>query len=43
VSNCLTSVFAGFVIFAYMGNLAVTTNQSIDDVVQGGQGLAYVG
>ena len=32
----ILSVFAGFVIFAYMGNLAVETNQDIKDVVQAG-------
>jgi hypothetical protein len=26
-----------------MGNLALQTNQTIGEVVQGGQGLAYVG
>lgn len=42
LSNCLTSGFAGFVVFSYIGYLAHTTGQSIDEVVQAGQGLAYV-
>ena len=41
-ANCLTSFFAGFVIFAYMGYLSENTGQDIGDVVQAGQGLAYV-
>lgn len=41
-ANCVTSFFAGFVIFAYMGYLSYSTGQDIDDVVQAGQGLAYV-
>lgn len=36
LSNCLTSVFAGFVVFAYIGYLANITGQSIDDVIQAG-------
>ena len=42
LSNCLTSVFAGFVIFSYMGSLAFYTNQSMSTILQAGQGLAYV-
>lgn len=42
VANCVTSFFAGFVIFAYMGYLSENTGQDIGDVVQAGQGLAYV-
>lgn len=42
LANCLTSLFAGFVMFAYMGYLANQTGQPIDEVVQAGQGLAYV-
>ncbi|RNA03671.1 sodium- and chloride-dependent neutral and basic amino acid transporter B(0+) [Brachionus plicatilis] len=41
-SNCLTSVFAGFVIFSYMGYLSHVTGQPIDQVVQPGQGLAFI-
>ena len=36
LSNCLTSVFAGFVVFAYLGYIAYETHQSIPDVVQAG-------
>jgi solute carrier family 6 (neurotransmitter transporter, glycine) member 5/9 len=42
ISNCLTSIFSGFVIFSYIGYLAKQTGQSVDNVVQAGQGLAYV-
>ena len=40
--NCLTSFFAGFVIFAYMGYLSKVTGQDIGNIVQAGQGLAFV-
>ena len=42
ISNCLTSVFAGFVVFAYMGNLAYETKQDISEVIQEGQGLSFI-
>ena len=42
VSNCLTSVFAGFVVFAYIGYLAHTTGQEIEQVIQPGQGLSFI-
>lgn len=41
-ANCLTSFFAGFVIFAYMGYLSHMTGQDIDNIIEAGQGLAYV-
>ena len=41
-ANCLTSFFAGFVIFAYMGYLSHITGQDIDNIIEAGQGLAYV-
>ena len=41
-ANCLTSFFAGFVIFAYMGYLSKITGQDIGNIIQAGQGLAYV-
>jgi SNF family Na+-dependent transporter len=41
-ANCVTSFFAGFVIFAYMGYLSHVTGQDIDNIIQAGQGLAYV-
>lgn len=36
VSNGLTSVYAGFVVFAYLGHLAHATDQEINDVVREG-------
>lgn len=42
LANCITSFFAGFVIFAYMGYLSHVTGQDIDNIIQAGQGLAYV-
>ena len=41
-TNCLTSFFAGFVIFAYMGYLSHITGQDIDNIIEAGQGLAFV-
>lgn len=41
-ANCLTSFFAGFVIFAYMGYLSHITGQDIDNIIEAGQGLAYI-
>ncbi len=41
-SNCVTSFFAGLVVFSYMGYLSYLTGQNIDNIVQAGQGLAYV-
>ena len=34
--KCLTFFFAGFVVFAYIGNLAFETNQDIHNVIQEG-------
>ncbi|CAF0892953.1 unnamed protein product [Brachionus calyciflorus] len=42
VSNFLTCILAGLVVFAYMGSLSKTTGLSMDKVVQSGQGLVYV-
>lgn len=41
-ANCLTSFFAGFVIFSYMGYLSHITGQDIDNIIEAGQGLAFV-
>ena len=41
ISNCATSVFAGFVVFAYMGYLSHTTGLAIDKVVQQGLNQCY--
>ena len=35
--NCLTSFFAGFVIFSYMGYLSFITGQDIQNIVQAGK------
>ncbi|RNA14741.1 sodium- and chloride-dependent neutral and basic amino acid transporter B(0+) [Brachionus plicatilis] len=42
ISNCLTSVFAGFVVFSFIGYLSHVTGQDINDVIQAGQGLSFV-
>lgn len=42
LANCLTSFFAGFVIFAYMGYLSHLTGQNIENIIEAGQGLAFV-
>lgn len=41
-ANVLTSIFAGFVIFAYLGYLAYITGQNVSDVVSEGPGLAFI-
>ncbi|KAF5406404.1 Sodium- and chloride-dependent taurine transporter [Paragonimus heterotremus] len=40
--NTLTSLLAGCVIFATLGNMALTSNVSIDLVAESGPGLAFV-
>ncbi|KAK2164414.1 hypothetical protein NP493_1414g01000 [Ridgeia piscesae] len=42
ISNCLTSFFAGFVIFSFLGFLAFKMDTTVDKVVDGGIGLAFV-
>ncbi|CAM4866858.1 unnamed protein product [Rotaria socialis] len=42
ISNVLTSIFAGFVIFAYLGYLSYITGQEVKDVVSEGPGLAFI-
>ncbi|CAF4344432.1 unnamed protein product, partial [Rotaria sordida] len=42
VANVITSIFAGFVMFAYLGYLAHITGQNITDVVSEGPGLAFI-
>ena len=37
VINFSTSLFAGFVIFAYMGNLSHLTGQDINDIIKAGE------
>lgn len=42
ITNFLTCLLAGFVVFAYLGALSKQINISIDKVIQGGQGLVYI-
>ena len=36
IVNCLTSFFAGFVVFAYMGYISEITGQNIDNIIEAG-------
>ncbi|CAF1078151.1 unnamed protein product, partial [Didymodactylos carnosus] len=42
LANVATSIFAGFVIFAYLGYLAYMTGQNVTNVVSEGPGLAFI-
>ncbi|XP_047740828.1 sodium- and chloride-dependent glycine transporter 1 isoform X2 [Hyalella azteca] len=41
-SNCATSVFAGFVIFSFLGFMAVSQGTTVPELVTSGSGLAFV-
>ncbi|KAG1710471.1 Sodium- and chloride-dependent glycine transporter 1 [Nymphon striatum] len=41
-ANCLTSVFAGFVIFSVLGFMSVQLGVAVEDVVKDGPGLAFI-
>ncbi|CAG5123463.1 unnamed protein product, partial [Candidula unifasciata] len=42
VLDCFTSVYAGMVIFAYLGYMAHSSGKSIDSVVDEGPGLVFI-
>ncbi|XP_067939588.1 sodium- and chloride-dependent glycine transporter 2-like [Watersipora subatra] len=42
LGNCTTSIFAGFVIYSYIGNLSHVTKTPVDEVSKDGAGLAFV-
>lgn len=41
-SNALTALFAGFVVFSFVGYLAHHTEQNVSDVVSSGSGLMFI-
>uniref|UniRef100_A0A8C6YG50 Transporter n=1 Tax=Naja naja TaxID=35670 RepID=A0A8C6YG50_NAJNA len=42
LTNCLTSVFAGFAIFSILGHMAFRANKKVSEVVDSGFDLAFV-
>ena len=42
VFNSSTSIFAGFVVFSFLGYMAHSQNAKVEDVAGGGPGLVFV-
>lgn len=42
-TNVFTAIFAGFAVFSVLGFMAHNLDSSVEDVVQGGPGLAFIG
>lgn len=42
-TNVFTAVFAGFAVFSVLGFMAKNLDSTVDEVVQGGPGLAFIG
>lgn len=42
ITNCVTSLLAGFVVFCVLGNMAFNTKTPIENVVSTGPGLVFV-
>jgi len=42
LGNCSTSIFAGFVIYSYLGNLAHEMNTSVDVVSKDGKSFFFL-
>ena len=42
LANAFTSIFAGFVVFAFIGYVSYVTQQEVSAVVTSGPGLAFI-